>query len=697
MTSGPGNYDSFRIRRRIAMILPPVTQPQSNGLIKHQLWCPGAIVAIVGPDGTGKSTTIDEIRKQLASNGSEVSRITRHWRPGLLPALGRLTGKDEVESRLGEAPRRSPGRFHFLRLAYYGLDFIAGYFLKDNLEKQQNKVILYDRCALDMQVDPVRYALKSAWGTRLLCKVSPKPDAIVLLYDSASRILARKAELSSLELQRQFAAWIKLLADEQVDALVRINSDAAAIGLRIASFLDEGEPREKGNSEDSSARRRMLECVCRMLTVNPQPVESKILSEQDSSSAHETIFAVVPSLSAPRFLIPLGNRKAAANSLRAYSAHKLIARASKWVLTKSLTMGLAQPFLRQRVVIRNFDRKSESLEHTLSIEQHLARELGRSEIFLGVSLGTPGAHQKPLFQVMDREGRALAYAKIGWNEATIRNVQNEAQALQKLSQAKFTKASIPRVLLAEYWNDYYLLLQSGPTSEDWVPSRDLSAKHLQMLAELNEIDHISVPLQESIWWKSIEERIKTLDEMGAAYDADLVRWTLDECAINFGETEVSFGMKHGDFAPWNLLEKKEELFVLDWEYADNHAPLGSDLFHFVIQRAALVSEARPKDIARDLMGSTPVNWKVCQYFAAAGIERALIHSYLVLYVADTLSWHMCRDQGIKDAKSSRTRDIWRYLLACYVCRVEVAGASPHMSNSGENTVAASGIGAASKR
>ncbi len=657
------------------MIDLPDKQGGSNDLVACPALRHGALVAIVGPDGTGKSTTIDEIGKQLTSAGSIVSKTTRHWRPGLLPALGRLGGKERAEVRFGGPPRRNPGRFQLIRLAYYSLDFIAGHYFKDNIDKKKNRVVLYDRCALDMHVDPLRYGLRSSRGTGLLWKIVPRPDAVVLLYDSPERILARKAELSRTELERQFAVWIKLLAQGQADAVVRVNSSPAEIARRITSYMNGMAVGDGTAPRGPAARRLMLASVLQMLARDSKSSEAKPTGQRAPTAVHKTVFAVIPSLSAPRFLIPLCSRKTAAKSLSTYSAHKPLARAFKWLLAKGLRMGLAQPLLRQRVLIPEAGAEPGPSARTMSLEQDLAHALGKSEIFLGVALGTPSPHQKPLVQVMDREGRALAYAKIGWNENTIGIVQNEAQVLEKLAGTRFTSASIPNALIAEEWNGNYLLLQSAPPSEGWTPSRDMSVNHVRFVSELSRINETKAALRESSWWKGLQERIERLDESGSAYDADLVRWALDECAMNFGDKPVSFGMKHGDFAPWNLLQKGQELFVLDWEYSDSQAPLGFDLFHFAIQRAALVSEDRPMQIARDLLGSTELNRRLREYFEGVGIAASLIDSYLALYVADTLSFHLCRDQGRKDPKSMQTRDTWRHLLVSYIFRDAFAGIS----------------------
>ena len=156
--------------------------------------------------------------------------------------------------------------------------------------------------------------------------------------------------------------------------------------------------------------------------------------------------------------------------------------------------------------------------------------------------------------------------------------------------------------------------------------------------------------------------------MGAAYDADLIQWALEQAAVRFGKIEQVFGTKHGDFTPWNILERDKNLFVIDWEYAEDHSPAGSDLFHFAVLRAALVDEASPKQIAHQILGATAFNRRVRDYFAAMGIDASLIEIYLALYAADTLSWNLWRDQGSLDTKSMQTRDAWRYLLLHFIHR-----------------------------
>jgi len=195
------------------------------------------IVALVGPDGVGKTTTLWHVSATLPS--VFLGAATRHWRPGLLPPLarvGKIVGL-EPAVQTSTAPRRTPGRLQWLRLIYYWLDYVIGHFLKDLYDSSRLRVVLYDRCSLDVMVDPLRYGLSSVRFARLLGRLTPRPDLIILLYDDSARIHARKPELPKDEIERQLDLWMQLAARGEVDTSISVDAPPSVVARRVRDLI----------------------------------------------------------------------------------------------------------------------------------------------------------------------------------------------------------------------------------------------------------------------------------------------------------------------------------------------------------------------------------------------------------------------------------------------------------------------------
>lgn len=182
---------------------------------------PGVFIAVTGTDGSGKSTLIDAIRRPLRDAlRSEVRR--EHLRPNLLPSIARLLGRP-VENGPATNPhgsRPSGPLGSLMRLAYYTLDYVFGYWLKVYPALVRWPCLyVFDRYFYDYCLDPRRGRIVlPQWILRLFSLLVPRPDLVLCLGGRPEAIHRRKTELPLAEVERQ-VTWLRRFCDRALRAV----------------------------------------------------------------------------------------------------------------------------------------------------------------------------------------------------------------------------------------------------------------------------------------------------------------------------------------------------------------------------------------------------------------------------------------------------------------------------------------------
>jgi thymidylate kinase len=174
-----------------------------------------SIIAVIGPDGAGKSTFIGLLQKELSlclvKDAADVCVL--HFRPNIFPNIKKLLGGkgyDETKEEFTSPHRAKPAGHisSFLRLVYYWLDYLFGYWLRTRHGCIAGKVYVFDRYFYDFIVDPYRSRVKlPQWLRLLFLKITPEPDVVYFLNCDAATIYDRKQELAMAEIERQLRAY----------------------------------------------------------------------------------------------------------------------------------------------------------------------------------------------------------------------------------------------------------------------------------------------------------------------------------------------------------------------------------------------------------------------------------------------------------------------------------------------------------
>jgi thymidylate kinase len=228
------------VRRRALLLWPLRTLRKGlHSLLARiaAIWRPqGLDVVLLGPDGAGKSSVIDALPPMLAPVFNRSACF------GLVPSLMQslVHGRDRVQTNPHALPPRSMPVSVVRAVFYWFAYYIVAYGLR-RVMMARATLVLNDRHFVDVLVDAKRYRYGGPmWLLRLIWRISPKPDLIVLLDAPPEVLQARKQELSFDETARLCAAYLSMVrsmkAGHVVDAdrpFEHVARDVSALILRV--------------------------------------------------------------------------------------------------------------------------------------------------------------------------------------------------------------------------------------------------------------------------------------------------------------------------------------------------------------------------------------------------------------------------------------------------------------------------------
>lgn len=161
------------------------------------------VLVVLGPDGAGKTTVLNSIESITSQLYSEIR--VKHLKPTLFM-------KKRIEDRgVVTDPHATPVRGWFMSnvkiMAWLIESWISSFFTTNkNLSLQ-----IYDRYYYDIFIDPVRYRFGgSKFFAKIIGKMIPEPDLILVLTASPEIIQSRKQEVTIEETRRQVGAYKEL-------------------------------------------------------------------------------------------------------------------------------------------------------------------------------------------------------------------------------------------------------------------------------------------------------------------------------------------------------------------------------------------------------------------------------------------------------------------------------------------------------
>lgn len=360
-------------------------------------------------------------------------------------------------------------------------------------------------------------------------------------------------------------------------------------------------------------------------------------------------YVVVPDVRRPRLLVPARSRRIAAAAVRRYAEpQNRVARIKRDAVVTALRSGASGVLLRDRIRVYGPPGGT--------VDAYLRQALG-AELAMSVHIGPARANRKPVLQLIDRDGRTVAFGKLGTGPLTRRLVRAETAALNALAHASLADVTIPQVTHSGQWRGHQVLVQSALPV--WQPRAPLSAERLAraMLDVALCCGTSTGWLATSPYWHELRERLTAVADRpdGAALAA-----AARDLAARAGDTALRYGAWHGDWSPWNMATLADTLLVWDWERFTLGVPLGFDALHHELQRRVQTEPDAAAAVDATITRAPAL-------LAPFGVPRAAAELTALLYLVDLAARYLADRQAEAGA---RLGVLGTWLLPVLVRRVE---------------------------
>ena len=197
--------------------------------VKRVLNPTGYVIAIMGPDGCGKTTVINQLKKDIEPAFRKIQQF--HLFP--IPQTG---NEKVVENPQGKKKRNFV--LSVLKLIYFVWIYVRGHCKYVLPAKIRSTLTIYDRYYDDIIVDPLRYRNGTpAWVVKLFGLLIPEPELWIILDCPTEVIQARKAEVAPEETERQRQAYLTLAKTKKNCIVLNTNRNVNEISIDACKFI----------------------------------------------------------------------------------------------------------------------------------------------------------------------------------------------------------------------------------------------------------------------------------------------------------------------------------------------------------------------------------------------------------------------------------------------------------------------------
>lgn len=285
------------------------------------------------------------------------------------------------------------------------------------------------------------------------------------------------------------------------------------------------------------------------------------------------------------WLLPLANVR---RGMEIYTASSLKGVILKILLPWTIKIPFVQWFLSIEKIHLSLKQDVQSVLDGICSEPVLSMYMGNAMY---------PQNRKVIVQIANNS-KVLGYAKFGLEEIILVTFCKEVNTLKLLEHKGIQ--GIPRVLWSGKVGQVEGFIQSTNRKGGEQTIYTLKNEHWDFLKKLKDATRKEVDYASSSYSNIMHSFGETLIDTEWRCK-DMLLGCIERIDRHYTEHKFLVCFSHGDFTPWNVCYNKGDLFVFDFEYAQEDFPIAMDVFHYVTQVGILVKNADAEEIFQDVM------------------------------------------------------------------------------------------------
>lgn len=346
------------------------------------------------------------------------------------------------------------------------------------------------------------------------------------------------------------------------------------------------------------------------------------------------------SSSSGRWLVPVDDRKAAMAGLEIHRPVRL-SRTLAWhaVRLVALAGGLAAVATSRCGVRRSF---------VVALEDALAEDDLRPSVWM------PPEGDRAVVCGATRKGTIAGFAKVAFAGPARARLERERHALALAGQLPPGSLEAPRLLRAGELDGVDSLVLTAAGGRMGLAPWRLDRRRVEALVSLVRADrHRSLA---DLLRLEIPDRQPWASLAGRAHEA-LGPWL---------DRELPVAFVHGDFTPWNVMDRGDGVVAVDWEDAEPEGIPFWDAWHFATQATTLAGVGSAERLVRAALGGGgTLRHALDGYADGAGLSPSLAGPIFLAYLAkspETVAKHGGAARADRTAALSFRRRLLERLL-----------------------------------